>query len=371
MLEFLASLQTAFEDAFRAFAYRPAPIAVFLALSLPLTVIIGWRCAGPATSRVLIGGILHAGTVAILALACSHGDPFVFMNALALAVFVQAPALHAYFAARLPWRWPRLVAVTSTVVALAVALEAFVVEPRWLVVRQLSLTSSATSRPLKLALLADLQFDHFSEHERRALKLVMDEHPDAILLAGDYVQLGGAAGVEVRREANAYLRTLRFDAPLGVYAVQGNVESDPRWVELFNGLEVETFTKQRRVTRGPLSVTAFGLMESYNTALTVESAPGFHVALGHVPNFALGNIQAELLVAGHTHGGQVQLPFIGPLVTFAAVPRAWSAGEVTALPGGRTLLVSRGVGMERGPAPRLRFRCRPEVVFFDIQPATR
>jgi predicted MPP superfamily phosphohydrolase len=83
----------------------------------------------------------------------------------------------------------------------------------------------------------------------------------------------------------------------------------------------------------------------------------------------LGPVQADLLIAGHTHGGQVRLPFIGPLVTFSRVPRAWAAG-LTRLSEDRTLIVSRGVGMERMDAPRLRFLCRPEIVVIDVQPVS-
>jgi len=63
----------------------------------------------------------------------------------------------------------------------------------------------------------------------------------------------------------------------------------------------------------------------------------------------------------------VQLPFIGPLMTLTAVPRAWASGVTTIAPG-KTLVVSRGIGMERGHAPRLRFLCRPEVVVIDLLP---
>jgi len=91
------------------------------------------------------------------------------------------------------------------------------------------------------------------------------------------------------------------------------------------------------------------------------------VVLGHSPNFALGRIEADLLVAGHTHGGQVRVPLVGPLVTLSKVPRRWAAG-LTDLPGGGRLLVSRGVGMEGGSAPRLRLFCRPELVVIDLAP---
>ena len=91
--------------------------------------------------------------------------------------------------------------------------------------------------------------------------------------------------------------------------------------------------------------------------------------LGHAPDFALSpRVEGDLLLAGHTHGGQVQLPLYGPPLTFSKVPRAWADG-VTDLGDGRTLVVSRGVGLERRTAPALRFLCRPEIVILELAPA--
>jgi len=87
--------------------------------------------------------------------------------------------------------------------------------------------------------------------------------------------------------------------------------------------------------------------------------------LGHVPNFALGGGGADLLIAGHTHGGQIRLPLLGPIIVNCQVPRRWACG-LSELPGGAKLLVSRGIGMERGFAPRLRFLCHPELVVIDL-----
>ncbi len=87
--------------------------------------------------------------------------------------------------------------------------------------------------------------------------------------------------------------------------------------------------------------------------------------LGHAPNFALGEIQADLLVTAHTHGGQVRFPFIGPIITHCRIPHRWAAG-LTVLPGGARLLVCRGIGMERGSAPPMRFLCRPELMVIDL-----
>jgi predicted MPP superfamily phosphohydrolase len=81
----------------------------------------------------------------------------------------------------------------------------------------------------------------------------------------------------------------------------------------------------------------------------------------------MGQVDADLLLAGHTHGGQVQLPLLGPLMTNCRVPRAWAAG-VTTLSHDRRLIVSRGIGMERGHAPQIRFLCRPELLVIDLKP---
>ena len=92
------------------------------------------------------------------------------------------------------------------------------------------------------------------------------------------------------------------------------------------------------------------------------------MVLGHVPNFALGDVRADLLLAGHCHGGQVRFPVLGPPLTLARIPRSWTSGAREIRPG-TTLWVSRGIGMERVDAPRLRFLCRPELVVIDLVPA--
>jgi predicted MPP superfamily phosphohydrolase len=297
------------------------------------------------------------------------------MNTLAFAVFLHAPALAIALCVKLPHRGARAGWALCALALVGIFVEAFAIEPTQLQVRRVTVRSAKLRRPLRAVVLADLQFDRFDEHTKRALRLAMDERPDVLLLPGDYVQQSRSrGGDDVRREANAFLRSIHFGAPLGVYAVEGNVEHEPGWESLFDGLQVESFSSMRRVDVGAeLAVTGFGLRESGDRGLLVSSAEEqrFHIAIGHAPDFALGDARADLLVAGHTHGGQVQLPWVGPLVTFSHVPRAWAAGNSEVhLPGGRTLVVSRGVGMERGAAPRLRFRCRPEVVVIELRPAS-
>jgi predicted MPP superfamily phosphohydrolase len=100
------------------------------------------------------------------------------------------------------------------------------------------------------------------------------------------------------------------------------------------------------------------LHDSANVSITIVDQEKFHIVLGHTPDFSLGRIEADLLIAGHTNGGQVQLPSVEPLLTLPQVPRSWASG-VTEIKPGKKLVVSRGIGMERGDAPRVRFLCRP------------
>jgi predicted MPP superfamily phosphohydrolase len=265
---------------------------------------------------------------------------------------------------------PRLAAVFAAGLVLieAIAFDGFWIEPHWLDVSRIQIVSDKLSRPLKIALLADLQTDEIGEYERSVIEQVTEERPDLILLAGDYIQEGN----NDRRQALLFewrelLKLSGFSARLGAYAVRGNVDGDD-WVDGFRGTNVTVVSRSQSFTAGEALVTCLSMRDSFSTSLTVPADERFQIVLGHCPNFALGDVPADLLVAGHCHGGQVCLPGIGPVITHSRVPRSWASG-LTRLAGGSTLVVSRGVGMERGAAPRLRFLCRPELVFIELLPS--
>ena len=272
------------------------------------------------------------------------------------------------------WFWrrtrPRL-AVGVLAIAmglLLVAADAFLVEPHWLEVTHWKITSPKIHQPMRIVVVADLQTDRIGPYEQSVLRRALDEQPDVILLAGDYLQTSLQQRPLLRSQLNDFLREIHFTAPQGVFAVRGN--ADPHdWAEIFKGLDISAIKANRPFDLGDVQLTCLGLSASFNPTLQVTHGPSeqFHLVLGHVPNFALGKIEADLLVAGHTHGGQVRLPLIGPMITHSVIPHTWAAG-MTELPGGRRLLVSRGIGMERGHAPPMRFLCRPELMVIDLAP---
>ena len=272
--------------------------------------------------------------------------------------------------------WPRRRIVTigsamTGTLLLVVACDAFLVEPTWLEVSHFKIASEAIDKPVRIAVLADLHVPRIGPYERKVFRRAMQENPDVILLAGDYVSVENNDRGEYRticQQLNAFLREIEFSAPNGVYAVRGNADGS-RWSRIFDGLKVTPVESTKSFRLDGFRLTCLSLNDSYLPSLKIDmpERDQFHVIMGHVPNFCLGQIEADLLLAGHTHGGQVRLPLIGPLTTHSLIPSNWAAG-MTALPGGGQLLVSRGTGLAGGRATRVRFLCRPELVVVDLVP---
>ena len=258
-----------------------------------------------------------------------------------------------------------IAAVVGATLIAGVGIDAFFIEPHWLEVTRYRIVSAKVKRPLKIAIIADIQTDSIGAYERRALELAKAENPDLVLFAGDYIQEhDDARRGELIRELRALVKECGFKFAV---AVEGNCDYDD-WPEIFEGTGVEFTRETRTYLHGDVQITALSLMDSEYRP-SVEACAWFHIVVGHIPNFARDYaVQADLLVAGHTHGGQVRLPGIGPLITLSMIPRSWAAG-LTELSGGRTLIVSRGIGMERGRAPRLRFLCRPELAIVEVVPS--
>lgn len=314
------------------------------------------------------------GVVAIVAALLLRGDGFDFMRLLAIGAFPLGFILFAmYTYLALPKL--KLLAAYFTFMCLLVAaigIDAFLLEPHDLQIDRVRVISKKIKRPMRVAVLTDLQTDQVSDYEKSALEKMLAEKPDVIVFPGDYVQSNGSRG-PVHWEAqklrlNQLFKDVKLDAPLGVYAVGGNCE-DENWPEIFQDTPVKCFARSGTTDRGDFVVTGLTLRDSFDQHLALPHSDKFHIVVGHGPDYSMGNHDADLLTCGHTHGGQVQIPFYGPPITLCHAPREWAKGCVKEIAPGTTLILSRGVGMERHFAPRLRFLCKPQIIIADIVPA--
>ncbi len=344
---------------------------------------VRWRPRPPW----LLGGLVLVGVALwaklTLMVAGGLGRPFGVAHVLYLDVVVVVP-LAALLLALLRWRdggWlVRAIAVAGLLLAPVGAYASFV-EPQRLVVERAEVPLAPTragEQAITVAVLADLQFERLGDHERKAVDRTLELRPDVILLAGDYQQ-GSRASFE--RELPGLRRLMtRLRAPGGVYAVQGDQEpsiADTR--RIFDGTGVRLLVDESvSTTVGDRRLTIAGLELNHRspaaraTITRLERATGeddVRILLTHRPDPLLRlarDSRVDLLVAGHTHGGQIQLPLIGAFRTASAIPREIAGGGLHTLDG-RRVYVSRGIGVERGEAPKLRFNAPPEVSLLELR----
>lgn len=356
------------------------------ALSAAFDVLLAFAAVAWVARGERLGARLAVAAVAVVSVLAIKGFvmlaqgldvPFGVMHVVWLDLVVVLPLAGLLLLALLRGRAGatvvRLAAVAACGLAPVGAYASFV-EPERLVVERVELelpAERAGERPLRVGILADLQFERLGGHEREAVRRLMAERPDVILLAGDYHQAGASS---FARELPALRRLLaRLRAPGGVFAVRGDCEGvdEARSVMAGTGVRLLVNDIAHARVRGR-RLTIAGLERDYwsagasQAARTLERAPGsgdVRIMLAHRPDsvFLLEpRSRVDLVVAGHTHGGQLQLPLYGPPSIGSRVPRDVGAGGLHTLDG-RSIYVSRGVGVERGQAPRLRLGAPPEI----------
>jgi hypothetical protein len=266
------------------------------------------------------------------------------------------------------------------------------IEPHWIevVTRDLPLENLPAGLVGKtIALISDLHVGPAVDHDylRDAMDRINGLRPDLVLVAGDLM----SAHREDHSLSVAALLSRLNKPELGIYAVPGNHDYGFGWLSpaLANSLTEHLAGVGVRVLRNELvrlgggSLQLIGIDDFWaNDGFTDESKAGqfFHperplarldpaapaIVLIHNPDAVDEPCWGEFrgwFLCGHTHGGQVCLPLIGPIL-LPVKNRRYAAGEVD-LGGGRRLYVTRGVGYLR----RVRLLCRPEITLFRMVPA--
>lgn len=268
-------------------------------------------------------------------------------------------------------RW-LVVLVLLVMVMLALGAWAFWIEPARLVVRRVEL--GWPGPPLKVALLSDLHIGapHVGpEKLRQIVEAVNAESPDTVMIAGDFVMRGVLGGRLVEPELIAgELKRLR--APLGVVAVLGNHD----W--WYDGTRVIRALRKAGITvlendvlqmqSGAGRFWMAGLADAWTRHADWQEAlrqlpDGAPViALSHNPDiFPEMPARVSLLLAGHTHGGQVRFPLLGAPIVPSRYGQRYVRGLIEE--NGRRMFVTTGIGTSMLP---VRFGVPPEIVILTL-----
>ncbi|HUT73278.1 MAG TPA: metallophosphoesterase [Armatimonadota bacterium] len=204
---------------------------------------------------------------------------------------------------------------------------------------------------------------------RARLRPLARLRPDLILFVGDY-----ATG-DARYEAQAAQVIAEQRAPLGVYAVLGNHD---RWIgeadslRALRGARVRVLVNESiALKRGGEALYVAGVNDPYtggddlDAALSGAPAKSCVILLAHSPDIiAQARGRVALVLAGHTHGGQINLPLMGPPVVLSRYGNRYAHGLFRE--GTTAMFVTRGAGEI---FPNVRFNCPREIALLTLRRA--
>lgn len=251
-------------------------------------------------------------------------------------------------------------------IAIVLLADALWIEPYRIEVTHFDIQGNVTS-PIKIAHLTDLHTNGLGRRERRVLSILDEEKPDIILITGDSLSAWDPSYAEVQEVYE------KLHAPLGVWFVRGNFENwkmVPHERAFYASSGVHLLLNAGALVRPDLWLAGvddpFTGKPNQDTALAGAPPDAFKILMFHAPAYfdeVAGRV--NLCLAGHTHGGQVRVPFMAPIW----MPKGcWPYVSGWYQSGNTKMYVNRGVGMSMFP---IRFDCRPEVAILTILTETK
>lgn len=269
--------------------------------------------------------------------------------------------------------------IAAAVLAVGFTLYAYFIEPYSIRITRLDIPFPDLPDALDgltICHLTDIHAVNTGRLERKLGRMLSQVQADICAITGDTIS--------ARRGLNALPVVFGTLHPrLGMFAVTGNGEyrTDVPITKFAEALERNGV---RLLLNESVSVSEdfhiIGVDDPHRKRDDVAKASegagsGFRLMLAHSPDIlmSVGEETADLILAGHTHGGQIRVPFLGALYLHCHHPLGIAMGyfdpdqltEITKRPLPRThLYVSRGLG---GGRIRIRFMCRPEIALITLR----
>jgi predicted MPP superfamily phosphohydrolase len=288
--------------------------------------------------------------------------PQVFVLAILRSFFILMP---------MPWF------LTLQIIGTCLVVYGFWIEPSRVVVHREHLETAKLppGPPIRILHIGDIHIDRISIREEKLISHLHRLQPDLILFSGDILSLSSLDDPQAHADARMVLA--EFKAPLGAYMVGGSppIDRDDILPILLEDLPLNLINNQRvKIVAGDREIEILGISCTHKPA--VDGAMLQHIdprcpsnltiLLYHSPDLApiAAKEMIDLQLSGHTHGGQVRIPWYGALYASSLYGKRFEAGRSHL--NGMVLYVTRGLGFEGKGAPRVRFLCPPEIVLWEI-----
>lgn len=267
-----------------------------------------------------------------------------------------------------------LATITLTTVIVGGYLYARHLEPNLLMVNRVKLENSKLEAPLKIVFFGDTHLGEFNDNDQldRIVEKVNAENADLVIFTGDLI--GSTKNFSVNPEAISQ-SLLKINATYGKVAVLGNHEyaltKQYDYEHLMNAAGFTVLVNDW-LDISKLNVRLLGLDDVYrgnpDIALTDQARDdGYNILITHEPDIVddMNSDAVQLVLAGHTHGGQITLPYLTEQI-LPANGRKYVKGLFAVGSQGQTdLFVTKGTGMTKLP---FRFLNVPEIVAIEVSP---
>lgn len=252
---------------------------------------------------------------------------------------------------------------------LALGIYSVFIEPNRLVITHYTIPNQEL-HGIKIAFPSDIHIrPHQGKKLARIVKLVNEQKPDIILSAGDFVS--GHTKRSTMPIEDIAKGLSKMKSKYGIYTVLGNHDGwygNARITKALeqNGISVlENENLKLNINGKTVYLAGVEDMMTGNPdiekALNNTKAPT--ILLSHTPDiFPLIEENVDLVLAGHTHGGQIRIPLIGPIFTASRYHDKYAKGLIEE--NGQKMIVSTGIGESILP---IRFNCPPEIVIIEFE----
>lgn len=270
-----------------------------------------------------------------------------------------------------PWWW------ILQMVGTLLVLYAFGLEPTRIKLRHhhLDLNEGEANSRLRIFHFGDLHLERTTRREEQVVRWIDEYRPDLILYSGDVFSYSNVHDPVSHRQVINLFENI--NVPLGAFAVLGSppVDVPDVIVPLYEALPIRLLRDENvQIQFEGRNINLVGLTCSHNpqkdglhlNRLSSVEDVDLTILLYHSPDLApsAAEVGIDLQFSGHTHGGQVRLPFFGAIFTSSLYGKRFESGryKVDEL----TLYVTRGIGLEGRGAPRVRFLCPPECSLWEV-----
>jgi len=230
------------------------------------------------------------------------------------------------------------------------------------------------SSPFNFLHISDIHLEQLGVREEKLVRIVENLKPDFVLYTGDFLNLSNIRDNKAISNIIYILNQIHEISP--IYYVSGSsavdIEDTIKIIEK-NLNPTRLNNSNILLNYGGNDINIIGITCTHKPHLDIKQLPpliqeGYiNILLYHSPDLVYelnAEDQIDLMLSGHTHGGQVRLPIIGAFFTGSLYGRKLQKGLYRIHD--TLLYISRGIGLEGLGAPRVRFLCSPEIIEWKI-----